>query len=695
MAYERNNATQRWLEFEAMCDSIVDTDASNDPYGLDASPQNFTAPLALMYRLSGNGVYADAALALMERTDTNLSRYGDPDHQSYYFLGLAYDWLYDYAGMTEAKKAAARAKMRELSDNFYTQLNLTASGTDSDQDLLTGNLHLTFGAALYGDDDASAVVMLDRAWYGWARGYYYGEKGISNRDIVRAGLGGVYFTGMAYFPSTDIVGISGYAQTLATACGYDIVAEEPLLRPFWGNIVRGIIHLTDPTRTFIEDYGSWQDPNGLADQPWMRRTLTIAGYFARQWGDANASALAQGYNGAVDAGYYNDYFLELFYNLPEQQGHSPYEATYALPPVHFAQSPDFLLYRDGWGTDAVWGVFRGDGSVPLDQQAPDHGGFSLWYKEGFLTKGARNYEALSHGDFFNTLSIENGCTYNGASCSGTAIFDGETPAVIARHREGNASVLFAYGMLDADGQWNDRDDVYEAVRNVNTYRRHFFWTPRYVVLFDRLRTNKPLAVRYRLRAMTEPVISGNTVSQTTEAGNYRLLHKTLEPGGVTVHKADEKLLWQGVDDWIINASERQWQSYIDFNGTQSLNLLNVMQAGDNTMNAFDTLEHIDDVNSSGVRIGDWVVLFAREEALRSGVSYTVQNLSIVTRHLVCDLEAGRYVVTLNGTELGRFEVTAEDDALLFETPGALSGANSVSVAKLPWISARSRCGRSR
>lgn len=665
-----------------MCDSIIDTDPSNDPYGLDISPQNFTAPLALMYRLTGNAAYADKALGLMELTDTNLSRYGDPDHQSFYFLGLAYDWLYDYAGMTEAKKKAARGKMRQLSDLFYNNYNLSASGTDSDQDLLTGNLHLTFGAALYGDDDG-AVTMLDRAWLGWKEGYHLGERGVSNRGLVLGSLGGVYGTGMAYFPSTDVLGISGYRWTLKTACGYDLDEQEPELTPFWGNIVRSIIALTDPTRTFIEDYGAWQDPNGLSTQPWMRRTLTIAGYFAQESGDANASALAKGYNAAVDAGYYNDYFLELFYDLPQKQEHSPYDAAYTLPPVHFAEHPDFLLYRDGWGTEAVWGVFRGDGSLPIDHQGPDHGSFSLWYKEGFLTKGARTYEALSHGDFFNTLSIENGCSTNGVSCSGTAIFDSAQPATIAWHREGNETLFFAYGMLDADGQWNDRDDVYEAVQNVKTYRRHFFWTPRYIVLFDRLRTHKPLAVRYRLRALSEPRISGDTVSQTTEIGNYRLLHKTLAPAGVTVRKADEKALWKGVEEWIIDTSERHWQSYIDFNDTQSLNLLNVMQAGESTMSAFDTLERIDDVNSSGARIGDWVVLFAAEETLRSRVSYTVQALSGPVRHLVCDLEPGTYSVTFNGAELGSFAVSESDHTLLFETPAGLSGTNRVFVTRTP------------
>lgn len=686
--YEKNHNTRRWRDFKEMCDAIIDSNSGNDPYGLDQSPQNFTAPLALMYIITGNSVYADKAIVLVEKTGTDLSQYGDPDHQSFYYLGLTYDWLYDYAGMTASKRASFRTKMRQLSDNFYNTLNLTASGTDSDQNLLTGNLHLTFGAAIYGDDNISAKVMLDRGWYGWTHGYYQGNRGISNRDIMQAGLGGVYFTGMAYFPSTDIIGIAGYTQTLKTACNYDIKMQEPKLHPFWSHIIKSMIYLTDPSRTLIEDYGSWQDPNRLSEQPWLRRALTISSYFAKEAGYARSVALARGYNDAVDLGYYNDYFLELFYNLPQQEGHNPYDSQYKLPPVYFAQNPDFLIYRDRWGTDGVWGVFRGDGSVPLDQQAPDHGSFSLWYKEGYLTKGARNYEALAYGDFFNTLSIQNGCTNNGISCSGTAIFDSQKSATIPRYREGNDKFLFAYGMLDADGQWNDNDDVYQPVQNVKTYRRHFFWTPRYVVLFDRVHTKVPLNVRYRLRAMTEPVISGSTIIQTTTAGNYKLLHRTLEPTNVVIRKVDEKVLWQGVADWIIDDSERHWQSYIDFNNTADVNILNVMQAGERTMTSFDTLEHINNIDSSGVRIGNWVVVFNKNEALRSYVRYTVHDLPAQSYHFIADLEPGVYTAKIEGTNTIKVIDTIaseKDNSVVFELENTLSGTQTIVVSKLNWI----------
>ena len=126
-----------------------------------------------------------------------------------------------------------------------------------------------------------------------------------------------------------------------------------------------------------------------------------------------------------------------------------------MPLVRFAAEPDCLLFRDNWGTTANWGLFMGDGGIPCDHQSPDHGHFALWRGGDYLTRGARSYDSLAHGDFFNTLSIENTCSVNGESCAGTARFNSEKKASISRHRQQDGSPLFAYAMLEADGQWND------------------------------------------------------------------------------------------------------------------------------------------------------------------------------------------------------------------------------------------------
>ncbi len=531
--------SDRWMAFKELCDSIVDGDSSNDPWDIANSPQNYTAPLALMYIIEKNSTYADKALELMDKIDDNLDRYGDPDHQSYYFMGLTYDWLYNYSGMTSAKKAKYCDMMKSISDKFYAK-DLTASGTDSDFNLLTALHHLVMGIATYDGSNSNAVTMLNRAWQGWSRGYCVDSSPcISNRGIVLAGLGGVYFTGMAYFPSTDIIGISGFEMSMKTACGYDINTQEPDLKPFWGNILRAIIALTEPTKKAIFDYGSWQDPNTLNTQPWMRRALIISEYFATQADDNISANLGRGYNAQVDVGNYNDPFLELFYDTLDANATNPYSG--ALPLVTYAKSPDFIIARSSWDNNASWVVFRGDGSLPLDQRAMDMGSFSLWRNGGYLTKGARNYEALSHGDFFNTLSLQNGCSLNGVSCSGTAIFNSQEAATIPRFRS-STTPLMVYGMLKADGQWDDAPTVSNPIDNVKTYRRHFIWIDPYVVVFDRVRANSSIDITWRLRALKEPTISGNKILQKSSNNLSHLVTYIVEPSNVTIKKVNEKSL---------------------------------------------------------------------------------------------------------------------------------------------------------
>ena len=670
--------TQRWLEYKDLCDSLIDSDPSNDPWDLDHAPQHYTAPLALMYLLTNDSRYADRCLELMDDTPTDFSGYGDPDHESYHYLGLAYDWLHGYSAMTEAKKTAYRTKMKTVSDQFWTEDNLNASGTDSDQNLLTMTIHLFFGVAMYGDDP-DAVDLLDRAWKGWDEGYYF-DSGTSNRDLVKHALGGAYFTGFAYFNSTDSRGIAGFWLAMETACGYDIDTEEPELKPFWPAIVRSAIHLTEPGRERIYHYGSWQDPNALADQNWMHRAMTMAAYFSDQAGYGQEAALARGFAANVDLGYHSAEFEEFFFDTPGAAAANPYKAN--LPLVRFADEPDFLLFRDNWTASANWGMFIGDGSVPFDHQSPDHGHFFLWRENDYLTKGARSYESMMNGDFFNTLSIENACSVNGNSCSGTAIFDSEQRASISRHREGYGSLLFAYGMLEADGQWNDNPEEYQPVSNVESYRRHFFWADPYVVVFDRLRTKTPGWAKYRLRAMAEPSIDGDTVSQLSANGEHKLLQRTLEPSGATIQKIDESVLWSDLDDWIVNASERSWQSVVDIPATTSANILNVMQAGPSSMSHFDTLENLTGGGNAGVRIGDWVVLFSSEEGLRTAVDYDVANNVSGTRHLVADLEAGQYQVSVDGETVSVVVVEDGDNTALFQLEQQSSPTISVTLQVL-------------
>lgn len=689
----RQNDTPQWKAFKKYSDQMFSNNYFNElkTSGL-FNYQIGTAPLALMYRLTGESQYADRALELMDMSSPDLffinnngdsvAVYANPDHARFHYLGLAYDWLYDYAGMTTAKKQAYQQKMITLSNNFWNEYNgqgIDASNGDTDLNLLTGMMHLTLGAAIYGDN-SGALSLLDRGWLGWDAGYgwqnIYGTGQVpppeySNSDYLRESSGGVYPTGFRYFAGSDSVGIVGYQMTLGTACNYDVNSKHPELAPFWGNTIRSIIHLTDPKRENIYHTGDWEDHTLLNSQPWFYQMLATATHMADKAGDHDIAAKGRGYAQQLDLGNDNGWFAEFFFASPSASVTDPYQSN--LPLVHFSKDPGFLMFRDNWTENANWGLFIGDGGLPVDHQKPDHGSFSLWRGNDYLTRGARTYDGLKHGEFFNSLSIENGCV----SCSGTAIRNAEAPAKLSRHRVTTSG--YTYAMLNADGQWNEDPVGYQPNMPVDTYRRHFFWAGDYAVVFDRLRTHYNNGSKYRLRALTQPSVNGNTISQLSENGQHKLLSRTLEPASVSIQVVNEHDLWQGLPGWVIDPVEHRWQSVIDLPFTDSVNVLNVMQMGDASLSSFDTLEHIQNTEQSGVRIGDRVVMFSAEEVLLDHVLYTVHNPSAGLKHLVADLSPGTYQVKLNGNVAGQPLTVQQNDNTGYFTSDEVSSTLSVEL----------------
>jgi hypothetical protein len=189
----------------------------------------------------------------------------------------------------------------------------------------------------------------------------------------------------------------------------------------------------------------------------------------------------------------------------------------------------------------------------------------------------------------------------------------------------------------------------------------------YTVIFDRLRARKPIWVHYRLRALTEPEIDGETVTQRSVNGKYKLMQKTLEPVGTVSVKVDEKKLWKKIPDWVVNRSERHWQSVIEFTDIDRLNLLNVLQSGPDSMENFDRLERLGSHGNIGVRIGKFVVTFATEEHLRSKLRYQLSDSVKGMWHLVADLKAGRYEYFFNGKKAGELRVKQGDNTALFRS----------------------------
>jgi len=135
---------------------------------------------------------------------------------------------------------------------------------------------------------------------------------------------------------------------------------------------------------------------------------------------------------------------------------------------------------------------------------------------------------------------------------------------------------------------------------------------------------------------------------------------------------DESVEWQDEEEYIVSPDERKWQSVITFPASTSNNILNVLQMGPASMTGFDTLEHLENSENSGVRIGTWVLLFAKEEGLRGSATYSVSNTTANMQHLVADLTPGNYSIMVNNQKIGVVTVEDQDNTALFQTNDALS-----------------------
>jgi len=133
------------------------------------------------------------------------------------------------------------------------------------------------------------------------------------------------------------------------------------------------------------------------------------------------------------------------------------------------------------------------------------------------------------------------------------------------------------------------------------------------------------------------------------------------------------------EDWEVVPEERKWQYEIQPVNTERVNFLNVMQMGPSSLSQFDSLQHITGKGNSGVLIGNWVVVFAADETIRSEVSYLVDAPVAGQKHLVADLKPGLYRVSA-GEEILEDIHVAENDNTAFFTTQCTNSACNVSLA---------------
>ena len=108
--------SSEWVRFKNYCDALL----TEDPWqGVETG----IAPLALIYRLTGDERYATRAFEFMDSVPNTIADNRDVAHVDYGFLALGYDWLYNHSLMTSVRRNAYIAKMEALSQEIWTGYN--------------------------------------------------------------------------------------------------------------------------------------------------------------------------------------------------------------------------------------------------------------------------------------------------------------------------------------------------------------------------------------------------------------------------------------------------------------------------------------------------------------------------------------------------------------------------------------------
>ncbi len=678
----KNANTPEWQRFSNEADGYLTDEFWGDLV-------NFTIPFTLlMYEMTGDERYATRTMDLMDQFPLDEWEISCcPYHNQIHNMALGYDWLYDHPAMTEEKKAFYREKMLHLADNLWVDA-LNSDGVSNSQDTdrvtMSGASLLMIGCALWGDDDRAPEIY-ERGWRMWTKGL--GEPpstGIyrqwTDAQPVRRWIqdfgDGPWPSGWFYATGTDMVGLKDYFTTLRTACGYDPNVLEPGMSDTWKNQIRCFILGMDPRRTTTYSGADWQESDLLSNynNAYMHSCLAALADEAVQAGDSQEAAWAR-YLVRNTEGSHSNTFREFFFSPGASPAvDSPFDGD--LPLVAYSAGlPNYMYFRDGWDMNARWGIFGGQAGVPCDHPQMDQGHFSLIRGGEYLTRDAPGYKEFSIGaQTYNTLTTENATV--GGYCHNSNF---DLPTQMER-RLSSEDPLFAYAMLEVAGQRREDPFWWESDQRVQKAQRHFFWAGDYAVVYDRVRRTDVGWAKYRLRAMSEPIVNGDTISQSSADGSQRLLQRTLEPAGCEFSVLDESALFSGVENWQIDSSYRHWQTVIQPQAGASLNMLNVIQMGPAALDGFDSnLEHITGSGNTGVLVGPWCVVYSAGTDLRSSVSFNVTAAEAGGHFMVGDLEPGTYTVSITGQADQQVEVSAEAAAVQFSC-GA-GGALTVSLSK--------------
>ncbi|MCF6271376.1 MAG: T9SS type A sorting domain-containing protein [Melioribacteraceae bacterium] len=682
-----NANTPEWQLFQQYLDAY----SAEEPWGgeyLDG-----IVSFALAYLITDNTAYADRAVHFLDlwvsELDATNPFYVSGDNYAHIYggVGLGFDWLYNYSGFTTQKKEAVINMMNMAYE--YGQMPWDQGGgdfevdtVDTDQFIGGAKTALFWGIATYGDN-ASAETMINRSRTIW-------NDNILN--WITKSIGGVWPEGSQYSYNT-LYFLMTLIEAERTANGKNIWTENPDINEFTKNCIRSLLWLTPPSNDHILTYNDQEDEN---THYWGRRNhfTAITTFMAENLGFTNEAAYGRYWIREFSPNNIEPNIWKLFLWYDREKTHTNY-FTQNLPLAHFSVGTDWMFLRSNWTEQTSYSTFSASWTN-VDHQFMDGGNFNIWRNGEYLTRQVRHYDfiftidgkyQIGDGEASNIMLIESDYVDDDGinSMGSPELFESAGEASITKHRI-NTSPLFAYSFADLGDSYNRVYDEWGGNSDrVKSYTRQFVQiSPDFYFVCDRVRTVDAGWTKYILHSLTEPVINGSLISQTSTSGNQYLHNKILFPKSVTITKINEAEVWTTenglTEDWMLPFEERKWHVSVQPENSDVVNMLNVIETASGKSSQIEDAQLIESENIFGGQIGNWVVIFSKEETMNNQLNYQITSNSGSINNFVCDLEPNEnYIVKLN--ENFSQSVSTSDDGTLFFVLNDLSGNSTIGIEK--------------
>jgi hypothetical protein len=550
------------------------------------------------------------------------------------FVSIAYDWLYDYAGLTPALKAEASSMLVKWADyeaksgylyqyptsnygtggyvsNMFTALALSG-GRDPNGDRL-----LTQMQAYRQNNVLPALQNPDASLRGgfWSEGWSYGDGAAQN--ILQAGLA-------------------------FEAAGLGVASAE---RAWSAEVTRGLLS-AQSTRSSIYNGGDW------------------FAYPAPLPGNDLFTLLAEATTDATIRSYDN-YVLQ---NRPQADTNNYIQMLYRdptapaafwadLPLQHRAEGTGLVTARADWSYNSTWMSVQFSNLLAADHQSYSPGQLQIQRGADDLLVNTNAIANVQIPNLKSSLSNLIAIDDNGdrvQSYRWNMAFAYGTPGIVTTAYEATADHVYvagdyraAYSPQSAPGTGGPASELTRQV----VYLR-----PDFIIVHDRATTIKneyPKQLQWHF--LNAPTVTGN--SWVAAAGSSKLFGATFSSQPITTTTQPVTVHNKTVHRVATNNAAP----------SASVRYTTALQTATSGVTSMVSTQQVvsTDGRVEGVQMGDEVVLFGRDGLVNpagGAITYTATG-SATLNHFLTDLQPGRaYQLEVNGAPAG--SVTATDQGTL-------------------------------